>query len=275
MVFIGTAGWSIPAQLRERFAEQGSILAKYGGVLTTVEINSTFYRRHRASTFERWRDSVPGAFRFAVKMPRAITHVAALARCQAELDAFFDDIMGLAEKLGPVLVQLPASVHFERRRARQFFVALRRRYSGLVACEPRHSSWYGAAASALFVDHDVSRVVADPPRPIQAAEPLESTSLRYVRWHGSPHIYWSAYSDEQLRSLSEWVARQPAKTAVWVIFDNTAAGGSTERRAAPDERAGGRPRLNVTRAAHATARHRRKSQAPGERRTASGRDRSA
>lgn len=224
MVFVGTAGWSIPKEARGRFADQGSILSRYGSVLNATEINTTFYRRHRASTFERWRESVPAEFRFAVKLPRDITHFAALADCEEELSAFFDDVLGLAEKLGPVLVQLPASVPFEPRRANRFFVWLRRRYCGLVACEPRHSSWYNPVASALLVDHDVARVVADPPRPIQAAEPIVSASLLYVRWHGSPRIYWSAYSDEQLATLSQLVRRQSAGTAVWVIFDNTAAG---------------------------------------------------
>jgi uncharacterized protein YecE (DUF72 family) len=228
MVFVGTAGWSIPKGLRDRFAGDGSILTRYGGVLNATEINSTFYRRHRANTFERWRDSVPSAFRFAVKLPRTITHFAALAGCDDELAVFFDDVQGLAEKLGPVLVQLPASVHFERRRANQFFLKLRQRYSGLVACEPRHSSWYGAAASDLFIEHDVARVVADPPRPVQAAEPLSGASLLYVRWHGSPRLYWSAYSDEDLVRLSTLIAKQPAETAVWVVFDNTAAGAALE-----------------------------------------------
>jgi uncharacterized protein YecE (DUF72 family) len=220
----GTAGWSVPKELRDRFAEEGSILSRYASVMNAVEINSTFYRRHRLSTFERWRDSVPSAFRFAVKLPRAITHWAALSRCEQELDAFFDDVQGLAEKLGPVLVQLPASVHFERRRANAFFVSLRRRYSGLVACEPRHVSWYGAVATNLFADHGVARVVADPPRPSEASEPLASASLLYVRWHGSPRIYWSAYSDEQLTQLVGLLNMARPDTSLWVIFDNTAAG---------------------------------------------------
>ncbi len=105
MVFVGTAGWSIPKPLRARFPLEGSVLSNYGSVLNATEINSTFYRRHRATTFERWRDSVPSGFRFAVKLSRSITHEAALAGCDNELAAFFDDVQGLAEKLGPVLVQ--------------------------------------------------------------------------------------------------------------------------------------------------------------------------
>ncbi|MES1173294.1 MAG: DUF72 domain-containing protein [Myxococcales bacterium] len=227
-LFVGTAGWSIPKELRDRFRDRGSILSSYGGVLNAVEINSTFYRRHRLSTFERWRESVPSGFRFAVKLPRTITHFAALAGCEEDLTAFFDDVRGLGEKLGPVLVQLPASVHFERRRVQRFLVQLRKRYSGPVACEPRHASWYGPAASALFIEHAVARVIADPPRPVQAAEPLVSASLLYVRWHGSPRLYWSAYSDEQLTRLAKLAMHQSTHTSVWIVFDNTAAGAALD-----------------------------------------------
>src|ERR1700733_6814964 len=108
--FIATAGWSVPRQFASLASRDGSGLQRYAGVLGATEINSTFWRRHRPKTFERWRDSVPASFRFAVKLPRTITHEAALASPRADLAAFFDDVRGLGEKLGPVLVQLPASL---------------------------------------------------------------------------------------------------------------------------------------------------------------------
>jgi uncharacterized protein YecE (DUF72 family) len=121
-------------------------------------------------------------------------------------------------------VQLPASLDFERRRARAFFRALRALHSGPVACEPRHAGWYGPAASATFTDYDVARVVADPARPLAAREPAGSDSLRYTRWHGSPRVYWSTYSDDALRALADTTLRAPAHSEVWCVFDNTASG---------------------------------------------------
>lgn len=84
--FIATAGWSIPRELASRVPSVGSALQRYAALLSATEINSTFQRRHRPSTFERWHDSVPEAFRFAVKLSRSITHDAALASPRAHSD---------------------------------------------------------------------------------------------------------------------------------------------------------------------------------------------
>jgi len=72
---IATAAWSIPKAVADRFPEEGSGLSRYAAVFKGVEINSTFYRQHKAATFSRWADSVPKDFRFAIKIPKEITHV--------------------------------------------------------------------------------------------------------------------------------------------------------------------------------------------------------
>lgn len=46
-VRVGTAGWAIPAGVRDRFPIAGGGLERYAARLGAVEINSTFYRRHR------------------------------------------------------------------------------------------------------------------------------------------------------------------------------------------------------------------------------------
>jgi uncharacterized protein YecE (DUF72 family) len=226
--FVATAGWSIPRAHAALAQGEGSGLQRYASILDAVEINSTFYRRHQRKTFERWRDSVPASFRFAVKLPRWITHDAELASPAADLARFFDDVLGLEDKLGPVLVQLPASSAFNARRARAFFKALRALYLGPVACEPRNQGWYGATASDLLIEFDVARVVADPARPAAAQMPAGSTSLRYTRWHGSPHVYWSAYADRQLGALADTTLLTPANSDAWCVFDNTASGSALD-----------------------------------------------
>jgi uncharacterized protein YecE (DUF72 family) len=223
-VFIGTAGWSIPRDHAAAFPVDGSHLERYAQTLNAVEINSTFYRRHRPDTFEKWRELVPSSFRFSVKMPKSITHEAQLHSPRALLKEFFDDVKGLKNKLGVILVQLPGSAAFEEKRVRAFLKTLRSLYDGRVAWEPRHASWYAPAVTELFEKHDIGRVAADPPRPEVARDPGGSSSLVYYRWHGSPRIYWSSYDDARLQDLSKKIQALPTRTQAWCIFDNTASG---------------------------------------------------
>jgi uncharacterized protein YecE (DUF72 family) len=58
-VMVGTAGWSIPPQHADRFRGEGSHLERYSQRFPAVEINSSFYRPHRPSTYARWAASVP------------------------------------------------------------------------------------------------------------------------------------------------------------------------------------------------------------------------
>ncbi|MDP3660424.1 DUF72 domain-containing protein, partial [Phenylobacterium sp.] len=190
---IGTAGWSVPRAAADAFPADGSVLQRYSARLSAVEVNSSFYRPHRRQTYERWRDATPDGFRFAVKAPRAITHEARLVDCAEGLAAFLLQIGGLSGKLGPLLVQLPPKLAFDAVVAARFFDDLRTRWSGSVACEPRHASWFEGAADDLLIAHRIARVAAHPaPHPL-AASPGGWSGLAYWRLHGSPRMYASDY----------------------------------------------------------------------------------
>jgi uncharacterized protein YecE (DUF72 family) len=205
-----------------------------------VEINSSFYCPHRRKTYERWTLSVPADFRFSVKLPRSITHEQRLRNFEAPLARFLEEISGLGEKLGVILVQLPPSLTFDATNAAALFMALPN-YS--IACEPRHASWFAPEAEALLHRHGVARVAADPSRHAADGVPGGDRRLAYYRWHGSPRIYWSAYSADRLAALSHALATEAADD-VWCIFDNTAAGAALDnalRLAQIGTKAGGTP----------------------------------
>jgi uncharacterized protein YecE (DUF72 family) len=221
---IGTAGWSVPAQYASGFPAAGSHLERYAQRLNAVEINSSFYRPHQRKTYERWAASVPKHFRFAVKIPKAITHERKLVDCGALLDRFAAEAGGLGGKLGVLLVQLPPSLDFDARNASRFFADLRQRIDVALACEPRHASWFNAAADALLIKHKVARVAADPTRAPEAGTPGGWQGLAYYRWHGSPRIYYSDYDAAALVALRDRLdAARDRGSPAWCIFDNTAA----------------------------------------------------
>lgn len=222
---VGTAGWSIPAATRTVFADVGSQLERYAARLNAVEINSSFHRPHRRATYERWAASVPDPFRFAVKLPRTITHEQRLAHVDALLARFADEVAGLGPKRGPVLVQLPPSLAFEFGVATAFFDRAGVMLGGRFVCEARHASWFTDEADALLVEHEIARVAADPAVIPDAARPGGWPGLRYTRLHGAPQIYRSDYDAASIATHA--AAVQAAVGESWTIYDNTAAGHAT------------------------------------------------
>jgi len=232
---IGTAGWSLPRETSSSFPGEGSHLQRYARVMRCAEINSSFYRPHRAETYARWAAQTPRDFRFAVKLPRTITHDGRLRRARAPLARFLAEAGGLGEKLAVLLVQLPPSFAFEARPVRNFFALLDELKPGraAVVCEPRHASWFSAAAERALVAARVGRVAADPSRVPAGAEPGGwlgpagdgREALVYFRWHGSPRMYWSRYDAAWLAERARALARWPGD-GCWCIFDNTGGGGA-------------------------------------------------
>jgi uncharacterized protein YecE (DUF72 family) len=221
---IGCAGWSVPSTVSEYFPETGSHLERYAAVLPAVEINTSFYRPHKPETYARWRDSVPDNFRFSVKMPRTITHDARLRDIEPLLMRFLAEVAQLQEKLGCLLVQLPPTLAFDPAVATAFFTLLRAATAVPIACEPRHASWFGAAAVELLGRFRVARVVADPPAVQHATEAID-VDIAYVRLHGSPVIYHSRYENDYLDTVVQALARHVhSGRQAWCIMDNTATG---------------------------------------------------
>jgi uncharacterized protein YecE (DUF72 family) len=212
----GTAGWSLPA----KETAEGTRLQRYSRTLPCVEINSTFHRPHRATTWARWATETPAGFRFSIKAPKTITHEAKLLDSQSLIRSFLQQIEPLQGKAGPILFQLPPSLAFDAAVAESFLGAWRELYSRETVLEPRHESWFIPPVDTLLRKYSIARVAADPPKGSpQAAEPGGNLDLVYYRLHGSPRTYYSNYEDEFLATLA---ARIRLDKNVWVIFDNTA-----------------------------------------------------
>jgi uncharacterized protein YecE (DUF72 family) len=219
---IATAGWTIPRHVAAEFPSEGAGLQRYAARFGGVEINSTFYRSHRATTYARWAETTPADFRFALKLPRTITHEARLVDCVGLAAAFRAEVEPLGAKLGPLLVQLPPSLAFAPEIAAPFFAGLRELWPRAIVCEPRHASWFDGAADAMLAAHRIGRVGADPARHPAAGEPAGWRGISYWRLHGSPRMYYSAYEPAALDALAASI--RTALGEVWCVFDNTTSG---------------------------------------------------
>ncbi len=221
MIRIGTAGWSIPRSKAAAVPGEGTHLARYARVLRCVEINSSFYRPHRREVYRKWAAQTPRTFRFAVKLPRLITHDARLRGTHSLLGEFLQQAGGLGQRLGPLLVQLPPSLDYGRQVADRFFALMRERHAGDIVCEPRHPSWFTEAADRLLMRYRIARVAADPAIVPIAARPSGHGDIAYFRLHGSPRMYWSNYEPERLAAWTRILRESQARSDVWCIFDNT------------------------------------------------------
>jgi uncharacterized protein YecE (DUF72 family) len=223
--FVGTAGWTVPARYAESVPSGASHLERYARVLNAAEINSSFHRPHRRSTYERWAASTPPDFRFSAKLPKAITHQKRLVGCEPELDRFAEEVAGLGGKLALLLVQMPPSAALEIAAVQAFIAAAGQRFDQPLAFEPRHASWFTPEADTWLAGQGVCRAAADPARVPEAAEPGGDTRLVYYRWHGSPRMYASDYDASALDALSARLRQYHAAGCnVWCMFDNTMSG---------------------------------------------------
>lgn len=226
--YIGTAGWALPRADQPEFGGEGTHLQRYATRFSAAEINTSFHRPHRPTTYARWAASVPEDFRFSVKLPRAITHTGRLIEPEAPLRAFAAEVAGLEDRLGCVLVQLPPSLGFDASVVEHFFERLRECFRGRVACEPRHASWFEPSADMLLQRWRVARVAADPSKVPAAGEPGGWGGMVYYRLHGAPRVYYSAYAEDALARYAQAVRDATRKgIPAWCIFDNTASGAAT------------------------------------------------
>jgi uncharacterized protein YecE (DUF72 family) len=219
---IGTAGWALPPLLRP--VREGSTgLERYAERFNAVEINSTHYKHHLPGTFKRWRNAVPADFGFAVKMHREVTHIDRLSDPAPALH-FLRSLEELGEKLSVVLIQLPPSLSCSPV-VLDTVHAIREEYAGDLALEPRHPDWGTPEVDRVLRLERIARVAADPALVEDRPTPGGHRDLRYYRLHGSPDMYWSAYSDADLRRQKRSIDAHSMKSrACWVMFDNTASG---------------------------------------------------
>ncbi|WP_393970807.1 DUF72 domain-containing protein [Oxyplasma meridianum] len=154
----GCSGWSYSSWVGPFYPKGSSsndFLKLYSRVFHAVEIDSTFYRVPEKVTVIKWRDSTPDNFLFSPKFPGEITHKNGLNVDHNKIADFLYPIEFLGNKLGPVLVQLPAAATYSKN-----FCALRNFIKMLpesirFAIEFRDNSWF---REDVFMELEKNRI---------------------------------------------------------------------------------------------------------------------
>ena len=226
VVPIGTSGWSYDhweGVLYPHGAAARDRLGYYCQRFHTVELNSSFYRWPKQSTFAGWRRRLPHGFQLSVKAPRGLTHAKRLYEPEVWVDRMTACWHELADRSGVLLVQL-APDHVRDDPRLDYFLDLLPSWMR-VTVEFRHPSWLDEGVFGLLERHQVAYCVmsgAHLPCLLRATAPFV-----YVRLHGPDraHLYAGSYSDTDLTwwadRIQEWAA---AGKDVFVYFNNDGSG---------------------------------------------------
>ncbi|MCW3797314.1 DUF72 domain-containing protein [Sphingomonas sp. BN140010] len=197
----------------------------YSTEFDTVEINASFYRLPLPATFDGWQAKAPDGFRYAVKVNRFITHSKKLLGVAEPVAEFCALARRLGPTMGPLLHQLPPSLHRNDERLANYLALLPPDMEHVV--EFRHASWYDEGVLALldrygagFVAHDLAGLVS--PR-------WASGRTAYVRFHGTGGKYWGRYSAEAMAEWAAWLDEQQGlERSCWAYFNNDIHGHALE-----------------------------------------------
>jgi len=228
---IGISGWSYddwrgvfyPADLPPRRQ-----LEFASGQFNSVEINASFYALQRPDSYRSWYVQTPNDFVFALKASRFITHNKKLKDVETPLANFLaSGVLLLQEKLGPIVWQLPANLHFDAGRLERFLhllpadresaACLARRHDSRVkgrcwtttdanrrlrhVLEVRHASFLVPDCVRLLRASGVALAFADSADWPYAEE--ITADFVYLRLHGAAETYASNYSERELRRWAE------------------------------------------------------------------------
>ncbi|MGH9499323.1 MAG: DUF72 domain-containing protein [Terriglobales bacterium] len=163
-LFAGTSGWAYPSWKPAFYPAklaQAKFLQHYATQLNAVEVNFTFRQLLKETTAQKWIEQTPAGFRLSVKAHQVITHIKRLHQTEDFLPRFLSTVEPLAraEKLGPLLFQLPPNLKLDLALLEEFLRGLPRVVPS--AFEFRHVSWFADEVYELLKKNNRALCVAE------------------------------------------------------------------------------------------------------------------
>jgi len=206
-LILGTSGWSYDEWVGPFYEKKTGMFTQYSQVFNTSEINSTFYSYPKEGMVRGLIRNAPPGFLFAAKLPQLITHDKWLRLgdgVEDDTHRFLELMRPLAERLGPILIQLRPKFSYEDHVGdlESYLDVLPGNYEWAV--EFRHESWLRPETMDILRRHNVAYTIVD--EPLLPPEVHTTADFSYIRWHGHGSRLWYdyEYSGDQLR---EWVPK--------------------------------------------------------------------
>lgn len=248
-IHIGTSGWHYDHWSGPFYPQdlpKNQWLDFYAGRFSTIELNNPFYHLPAKKTFENWRKDTPDGFIFSVKASRYITHIKRLKDPQKSLGKFFDRAIGLKEKLGPVLFQLPpnfvAGKEENRERLKDFLKALPQKHRYTI--EFRDKSWFNEEIYRLLEEHNVAFCIFELDRLLTPK--AVTADFVYIRLHGPGGKYQGKYPQQTLKEWADDFSRwRKGRKDVYCYFDNDDSGYAPQNARELQEMTAGAPAVSI------------------------------
>ncbi|MEO7995762.1 MAG: DUF72 domain-containing protein [bacterium] len=162
--YIGTIGWDYQDWAGVFYPlrmAKDKRLAFTASQMNTLEVDSSAYHLPTPATVGKWATEAPPHFRFSIKLPQTITHMARLKNCQDAVNTYCQTIAPFGDKLGSSCIQLPPNFT-----AKKSLGDLERFLTWLPstfpwAIELRHPSWLEPSIRDLLTAHKVAWVNSD------------------------------------------------------------------------------------------------------------------
>lgn len=220
--FIGTSGWQYWHWKKVFYPENLSskdFFDYYIKYFDTTEINASFYRDIRETTFLKWYQNSPKNFIYSVKLNRVVTHFKRLKVDRKTLDNYINKISLLKEKLGVILIQLPPGLKFDVVLLEDFIGMLDKNFR--YAIEVRNQSFICNSFFEILSKNNIAFCIADSAGRYPYHEVITADFV-YIRLHGHERLYASSYSDKELVNYARKIKNWNKKT--FVYFDNDFSG---------------------------------------------------
>lgn len=218
---IGTSGWIYPHWKGTFYSAdlpQRRWFEHYCTHFDTVEVNATFYRWFKPEAFDHWYEQAPPGFVYVLKVPSTITHRKRLINVADLIRDFCRRASRLRDRLGLLLLQLPARIRYDPQRLHQTLLAFDDPHR--VAVEFRSREWHCEEIRRLLAEIGAIYCAVDSPE--ERPREWVTSEKAYIRLHGRGGWYASNYGENELQEIADIACRMRSQGAheVYIFFNN-------------------------------------------------------
>ncbi|MBP2282474.1 uncharacterized protein YecE (DUF72 family) [Flavobacterium sp. CG_23.5] len=186
----------------------------------TYEVNATLYKFPILKSLQKWNDRSPDHFLFSVKAPKQITHLKKFIDCKAEINNFYSICKeGFKEKLACILFQLPTGIPYNLQLLEIIISSINPDFKNEI--EFRHESWWSQKVYDRLSENQI--VFCRVNHPTLPRNIVVNNTTVYVRLHGSPTMFYSNDSHDDLKILYHNIVKEPRFNEIYIYFNNTAS----------------------------------------------------